>query len=151
MEQNVIMTIGDYDFFLRRCNAQVVLLVIINGLIDHISTTRYVTWWKIQPCLVSSYLSMFILFVLEDPLCSNDIIMLFGSLHNSPYLVAGEVVEFFMHGIYPIRIVKCIFNLKGLNTRDKQVMLTKVCQTSTSSYPLFYASIDVFGEMLKML
>ena len=94
---------------------------------------------------------MFILFVLEDPLCSNDIMMLFGSFHKGPYFVAGEVVEFFMHGIYPIRIVKCIFNLKGLNTRDKGVMFTKVCQTSMSSYPLFDAFVNVLGEVLKML
>ena len=80
---------------------------------------------------------MFILLVLEDPLCSNDIMMLFGSLHKGPYFVAGEVVEFFMHGINPIRIVKYSFYLKGLNTRDKRVMFTKVCQTSTSSYHLF--------------
>src|SRR4051812_44653678 len=111
------------------------------------------TW--VKPCatnlaLFPYYLSIFILFVLENTLCSNDIMKFLGSFYKAPHFVVCEVVEFFMHGIYPIRIIKCIFHLKGFNTRDKRVMSKKVCQTSTSSYPLFDASIDVLGEVLKM-
>src|SRR3954471_17828140 len=56
-----------------------------------------------------------------------------------------------MHSFYPIRVIKGFFYLEGLNTRDKRVMFTKVCQTFTSSYPFVDASKDVVGGVLKHL
>src|SRR3954463_6259812 len=56
-----------------------------------------------------------------------------------------------MHSFYPIRVIKGFFYLEGLNTRDKRVMFTRVCQTFTSSYPFGDASKDVFGGVLKQL
>src|ERR1044071_6198441 len=56
-----------------------------------------------------------------------------------------------MHSFYPIRIIKSFFYLKGLNTRDKRVMFTKIHQTFTSSYPFCDASKDVVGGVLKHL
>src|SRR4051812_7876864 len=56
-----------------------------------------------------------------------------------------------MHSFYPIGIIKSFFYLKGLNTRDKRVMFTKVCQMFTSSYPFLDASKDVVGGVLKHL
>ena len=55
-----------------------------------------------------------------------------------------------MHSFYPIQ-VKSIFYLEGLNTREKQVMFTKVCQTFTSSYPFCDASKYIVGGVLKQL
>src|SRR3954468_10551692 len=94
---------------------------------------------------------MLILLVLENPVGPNDIMILLGPCNKGPHLVAGEIVEFFMHSFYPIRIIKSFFYLKGLNTRDKRVMFTKVCQTFTSSYPFLDASNDVVGGVLKHL
>src|SRR4051812_29822700 len=56
-----------------------------------------------------------------------------------------------MHSFYPIRVIKGFFYLEGLNTRDKRVMFTNVCQTFTSSYPLRDASKDVVSGVLKHL
>src|SRR3954463_11015882 len=56
-----------------------------------------------------------------------------------------------MHSFYPIRVIKGFFYLEGINTRDKRVMFTKVCQTFTSSYPFGDSSKDVVGGVLKHL
>src|SRR4051812_42811103 len=56
-----------------------------------------------------------------------------------------------MHRFYPIRVIKSFLYLEGLNTRDKRVILTKVCQTFMSSYPFRDASKDVVGGVLKHL
>ena len=79
---------------------------------------------------------MSILLVLEYPLGSNDIVVPRWPWHESPHIVALEGVEFFMHGIEPIRIFEHLIDLLGFNTRDKRVMFTIVCQLSMSAYPL---------------
>src|ERR1041384_4580464 len=56
-----------------------------------------------------------------------------------------------MHSFYPIWVIKNFFYLEGLNTREKRVMFTKVCQTFTSSFPFCDASKDVIGGVLKHL
>ena len=58
-----------------------------------------------------------------------------------------EVVEFFMHGIEPIRVLERFINLLGFDTRNKRVMFTIVCQLSTSAYPLLNASKHILHEM----
>ena len=90
---------------------------------------------------------MSILLVLEYPLGSNDIVFPRWPWHQSPHLVVLEVVEFFMHGIEPIRVFERLIDLLGFNTRDKRVMFTIVCQLSTSAYPLLNASKYILHEM----
>ena len=70
---------------------------------------------------------MGILLVLKYPLGSNDIVVPRRSWHQSPHFVALKVVEFFMHGIEPIRIFERLIDLVGFDTRDKRVMFTIVC------------------------
>ena len=79
-----------------------------------------------QSCLVANDVPMVILLVLEDPLGPNDIVVPGWSWHQSPHLVVLEVVEFFMHGIEPIRVFERLIDLLGFNTRDKRMMLTIV-------------------------
>src|SRR3954464_3707337 len=57
-----------------------------------------------QSCLVVNDGPMRILLVLEYPLGSNDIEVPRWPWHQSPHLVVLEVVQFFMHGMKPIRI-----------------------------------------------
>ena len=80
-----------------------------------------------QTSLVANDNSMGILLVFEYPLGSNDIMVPCWPWHQSPHLVVLEVVEFFMHGIEPIRIFERLIDLLGFNTRDKCVMFTIVC------------------------
>ena len=80
-----------------------------------------------QSCLVANDVPMSTLLVLEDPLCSNDVVVPRRSWHQSPHLVVLEVGEFFMHGIKPIRILERLIDLLGFNTRNKRVMFTIVC------------------------
>src|SRR3954465_13913320 len=94
---------------------------------------------------------MLILLVLENPFGLNDIMIFLGSCNKLPNFFTSEIVEFFMHSFYPIRVIKGFFYLEGLNTRDKRVMFTKVCQTFASSYPFCDASKDVAGGVLKHL
>ena len=70
---------------------------------------------------------MSILLVLEYPLGSNYIMIPRWPWRQSLHLVVLEVVEFFIHGIEPIRILERLIDLLGLNTRDKHVMFTIVC------------------------
>ena len=79
-----------------------------------------------QTSLVANDNSMSILLVLEYPLGSNDIMVPRWPWHQSPHLVVPEVVEFFMHGIKPIRILERLIDLLGFNTRNKRVMFTIV-------------------------
>ena len=80
-----------------------------------------------QTSLVANDNPMGILLVLKYPLGSNDIVVPDRSWHQSPHFVALEVVEFFMHGIEPIRIFECLIDLVGFDTRGKGVMFTIVC------------------------
>ena len=75
---------------------------------------------------VSRLESIRILLVLEDPLCSNDVVVPRWPWHQSPNFVVLEVVEFFMHGIEPIRVFERLIDLLGFNTRDKRMMFTIV-------------------------
>src|ERR1041385_7845895 len=72
------------------------------------------------PCLVSNDITIFILLVLEDPLGSNDVMILTGRpLHERPYFILGETSEIILHCNEPIRILKCMFNPKWFNDRHK--------------------------------
>jgi hypothetical protein len=53
-----------------------------------------------------------------------------------PYLISSEVVELLLHRHHPIRILKCFLYPVWLNRGNKRVMLTKMCNTRSSSYPL---------------
>ena len=80
----------------------------------------------LQSCLVANDVPMSILLVLEDPLGSNDVMVPGRPWHQSPHLVVLEVVDFFMHGIKPIRVFERLIDLLGFNTRDKRMMFTIV-------------------------
>ena len=80
-----------------------------------------------QPSLVAYDNPMSILLVLEYPLGSNDIMVPGWPWHQYPHLVALEVVEFFMHGIKPIRILERLIDILGFNTRYNCVMFIIVC------------------------
>jgi hypothetical protein len=67
-----------------------------------------------------------ILFVLEHPLGSDDVAAILELLHQRPNFVALEVVEFFLHSFYPIRVFKCLKHLLRFHTRDEGMMDTKV-------------------------
>ena len=56
-----------------------------------------------------------------------------------------------MHGVYPMRIFQCFFNLHRFNTRDEWVMFTKVGQTSfrMSNSPCLDIIKDLFDEMIS--
>src|SRR3954464_12619254 len=80
---------------------------------------------------------MFILFVLEYPLSSNDVMILTGRhLHERPHLIPGETSELILHSNEPIRILKSLFDPKWCNTRHKREVGTKVHKLSTSNYTL---------------
>ena len=79
-----------------------------------------------QSSLVVNDNPMSILLVLEYPLGSNDIMVPCWPWHQAPHFVLLEVVEFFMHGIEPIRIFERLIDLLGFITRDKCVMFTIV-------------------------
>src|SRR5690349_8675979 len=53
-----------------------------------------------------------------------------------PYLIHSEVVELLLHRHHPIRILKCFLYPVWLNRGNKRVMLTKMCNTRSSGYPL---------------
>ena len=91
---------------------------------------------------------MFVLLVAEDPLGADDILV--GSLHQCPYLVASEVIQLLLHSHHPIRITKCIFNPGWFQRRDKRIVLTKVSDTRTSSYPLSYVTKYVVDGMISL-
>ena len=80
-----------------------------------------------QTRLVADDNAMSILLVLKDPLGSNDIMVLLWPWHQTPHFVALEVMEFFMHGIKPIRVFERLIDLLRFNTGDKSLMSTIVC------------------------
>src|SRR6187399_640297 len=80
-----------------------------------------------QTCLVADDNAMGILLVLKDPFGSNDIMVLLWSWHQTPHFVALEVIEFFMHGIEPVRVFERLIDLLRFNKRDKSLMSTIVC------------------------
>jgi hypothetical protein len=61
---------------------------------------------------------MLIFFVVEDPFSANDALVLGGRLKDS-HIVAGEVVQLFLHCQQPIQIIKCFLYTHGLNKGDK--------------------------------
>src|SRR4051812_19284576 len=80
---------------------------------------------------------MFILLVLEDPLSSNDVMILTGRpLHKRPHLIPRETSELILHSNEPIRILKSLFDPKWFNTRHKREVSAKVHKLSTSNYTL---------------
>src|SRR3954452_6370645 len=69
---------------------------------------------------------MFILLVLEDPLGSNDVMILSGRpLHKRPHPIPGETSELILHSNEPIRIFKGLFDPKWFNTRHKREVAQK--------------------------
>jgi hypothetical protein len=56
---------------------------------------------------------MLIIFVLEDPLGTNDILFC-RTGNQGPNIISGELMELFMHGRYPTLILKCFINFLGL-------------------------------------
>src|SRR3954463_5528368 len=80
---------------------------------------------------------MLILLVLEDPLSSNDVMILTGRpLHKRPHLILGETSELTLHSNEPIHILKSLFDPKWFNTRHKREVSAKVHKLSTSNYTL---------------
>src|SRR6187399_2296011 len=80
-----------------------------------------------QTRLVADDNAMSILLVLKDPFGSNDIMVLLWPWHQTPHFVALEVMEFFMHGIKPIRVFERLIYFLRFNTGDKSLMSTIVC------------------------
>ena len=84
--------------------------------------------------LVANHHTMLILFVAEDTLSANVVLVLRTILKN-PNFIASEVVELFLYDHHPIRVLKSFFYICGFQARNKRVMFTKrVILTSTSSY-----------------
>jgi hypothetical protein len=67
---------------------------------------------------------MLVLLVAEHPLGSHNILL--GTWHQALNFISLEVVELFLHGQHPIRIMQGFFYPERLNRGDKRVMLTKV-------------------------
>ena len=58
-----------------------------------------------KSCFVAYHYPMFILLVPEDPLSAN-YILVFRRSFKDPNFIAGEVVQFLLHGHHPIRVLK---------------------------------------------
>jgi hypothetical protein len=67
---------------------------------------------------------MLMFFVAEDPLGANDVLALGGRLKDS-YIIAGEVIQLFVHCQQPIRILESFLYTHELNKGDKRVMFNK--------------------------
>jgi hypothetical protein len=50
--------------------------------------------------------------------------------------ISLEVVELFLHGHHPVRILQSFFDPEKLNRGYKGVMLTKISNTRSSGYSL---------------
>jgi hypothetical protein len=61
---------------------------------------------------------MLIFFVAEDSFGANDVLILGGRLKD-PHIIAGEVVQLFLHCQQPIWILECFIYIYGLSKRDK--------------------------------
>jgi hypothetical protein len=66
-----------------------------------------------KSCLVANHQSILIFFVKEDPFGANVDLVLGGRLKD-PYIVAGEVVQLFVHCQQPIQILESFLPLEGL-------------------------------------
>jgi hypothetical protein len=67
---------------------------------------------------------MLIFFVAEDSFGANDVLTLRRRLKD-PDIIAGEVVQLFLHYQQPIRILECFLYTHGLNKGDERVMFNK--------------------------
>jgi hypothetical protein len=67
---------------------------------------------------------MLIFFVAEDSFGVNDVLALRRRLKD-PHIIAGEVVQLFLHCQQPIQILECFLYTHGLNKGDKRVMFNK--------------------------
>jgi hypothetical protein len=64
------------------------------------------------------------LLVAEHPLGSHNVLL--WMWHQAPDFIPFEVVELFLHGQHPVRILQGLFYPERLNGRDKRVILTKI-------------------------
>src|SRR6185503_7943306 len=102
-----------------------------------------------KSCLVANHYTMLILFVAEDPLSTNDILILRTFFKNLNF-IAGEVVDLFLHGHHPIRVLKSFIYICGFQARNKRVMFTKRgILTSTSSYSTGGVTYDQVNGMIS--
>src|SRR5688572_20742622 len=67
-----------------------------------------------------------------------------------PYIIPSEIVELLLHSHHPIRILECFFYPVWLNRGNKRVMLTKMCNTRSSSYPLMNVAEDSVDGMISL-
>jgi hypothetical protein len=67
---------------------------------------------------------MLVFIVVEDPFGANDVRARGGRLKDS-YIIAGEVVQLFVHCQQPIRILESFLYTHELNKGDKRVMFNK--------------------------
>jgi hypothetical protein len=67
-----------------------------------------------------------------------------------PYLIPSEVVELLLHRHHPIRILKCFLYPLWLNRGNKRVMLTKMCNTRSSGYPLMNVAEDGVDGVISL-
>jgi hypothetical protein len=54
-----------------------------------------------------------------------NVVLVFGGRLKDPYIIAGEVVQLFVHCQQPIRILESFLYTHGLNKGDKRVMFNK--------------------------
>jgi hypothetical protein len=66
------------------------------------------------------------------------------------YLIPREVVELLLHRHHPIRILKCFLYPVWLNRGNKRVMLTKMCNTRSSGYPLMNVAEDSVHGVISL-
>src|SRR5690349_22150774 len=67
-----------------------------------------------------------------------------------PHLIPSEVVELLLHRHHPIRILECFLYPVWLNRGNKRVMLTKMCNTRSSSYPLMNVAEDGVDGVISL-
>ena len=77
-----------------------------------------------KSCFVAYHHPMLILLVSKNPLSADDVLV-FRRSFEDPNFIAGEVVQFFLHGHHPIRVLKCFLYASGFNTRNKRVIFAK--------------------------
>src|SRR5688500_5099620 len=66
------------------------------------------------------------------------------------YLIPSEVVELLLHCHHPIRILECFLYPVWLSRGNKRVMLTKMCNTRSSSYPLMNVAEDGVERVISL-
>src|SRR5688572_356022 len=67
-----------------------------------------------------------------------------------PYPVPCEIVELLLHRHHPIRILKYFLYPVWLNRGNKRVMLTKMSNTRSSSYPLLNITKDSVHGVISL-